>query len=201
MQRFTWKKMAVLGAWVALALNFSVVERGAQAFFQGPEGDPAPKREIGKPPVQGVVPDCMSNDLKPMPLDNARVLELKRNTRNQYKDRGYVQGTVSRIFKRNGDHSHFEIMIGSGPKDGIEIVYNRDFGNPAVEPGDHVIACGDYITSYAKAAGYDASPSKALIHWVHENERGTPHPDGFVIVNRTDLYGYGQKAYPVRVAQ
>ena len=176
-------------------------ERGAQAFVHAPESDPAVKREVGKPPVPGVVPECLTTDHNPMQIDNARVLELKRNTRNQHKDRGFVQGTVSRIYKRNGDHAHFEILIGSTPRDGIEIVFNRDFGNPPVEPGDHVIACGDYITSFAKANGYDASPSKALIHWVHENERGTPHPDGFVVVNRADLYGYGQKACPVRVAQ
>ena len=190
MLRMTLRSLLVFGALFAAFLNVTVTERPAQAFFQPTE-----------PPADGSMPECLGLAGEALPIDNARVIELKRTTRNQYKDRGFVQGTVTQLFKRKGDHSHFEIRIGTGAKDVIEIVFNRDFGNPIVEAGDHVIACGDYITSYAKSGGYDASPSDALIHWVHENDRGGPHPDGFVIVNRAELHGYGQRARPVRVGQ
>jgi hypothetical protein len=150
-------------------------------------------------PTDGTLPSC-EIDGRAARLDNSRIIELKRTTKNQYHDRGYIQGVVTRIFLRKGDHAHFEIRIADGSdSDVIEIIFNRDFGNPAVREGDRVIACGDYITSYAKANGYDASPSKALLHWVHENSRGGPHPDGFVVVNDRDLYGFGQKANPVRI--
>jgi len=153
----------------------------------------------GTPPADASLPDCLI-DGAPAEIDNARVLHLKFNTKNQYKDRAYVSGTVTRLFDRNGDHKHFEIRIGGGEKDVIEIIYNTDFGKPAVWAGDQVIVCGDYITSYAKSGRYDASPSKALIHWVHENERGTEHPDGFVAVNGRELYGFGSKAIPLRTS-
>jgi hypothetical protein len=210
MRQFSKAHGAAFFAVFALFFTTTVFEREARAFIpdlaselliQDPPAEGRRVREIGKPPVEGLLPECLTFEQKPMALDNLRVLDLKRNTRNQHKDRGYVEGTVSRMFGRKGDHLHFEVLIGNDHRDGIEIVYNRDFGNPRVEPGDHVIACGDYITSYAKAGGYEASPSKALIHWVHENERGTAHPDGFIVVNRTDLYGYGQKAYSIRIAQ
>lgn len=150
-------------------------------------------------PSDGSLPTC-DIDGKAGKLDNSRIIELKRTTKNQFHDRGYVQGVVTQIFARKGDHSHFEIRIADGKdSDVIEIIFNRDFGNPAVREGDRVIACGDYITSYAKANGYDASPSKAILHWVHENSRGGAHPDGFVVVNDHDLYGFGQKANPVRI--
>jgi len=150
-------------------------------------------------PRDGSQPDCII-DGTAAKIDNARIINFKRTTKNQFKDRGYVDGVVTRLFDRNGDHKHFEIRIAAGSdSDVFEIIFNSDFGNPAVSPGDQVRVCGDYITSYAKANGYDASPSKAILHWVHENSRGGDHPDGFVIVNSHDVYGYGQKGEPVEL--
>jgi hypothetical protein len=60
---------------------------------------------------------------------------------------------------------------------------------PTVQVGDTVEACGDYITSYAQGGGYAASPSGALIHWIHRSDSAN-HPSGYLMVNGV-LYGQG----------
>ena len=118
-----------------------------------------------------------------LPVDNARVLQWKRTTENQYLDRGHVQGRITRVFEERPGHVHFEIQIGDQALDTIEVVYNKSFGGlPSLKAGAQVEACGDYITSTAPSGPYPASPSGAIIHWVHANPKGKGHPPGFVVV-------------------
>jgi hypothetical protein len=144
------------------------------------------------------IPSCDANNGAPLSVDNARVVEFKFSTPNQFLERARVKGPVTRILGRRPSHDHFEIQIGPRQQDTLEVVFNRDFGNPAVKLGDAVEACGDYITSNAPTPRYQASPSGAIIHWVHENPRNSGHPHGYVVVNGRYLHGFGRT--PIEVA-
>jgi hypothetical protein len=130
------------------------------------------------------MPVCLDGDQQ-LPIDNDRVLKYKTNTKNQFQARGFIEGTVIAAPEVMNKHDHFAISIGSGPKDTIEVIYNNnpEFGPmPKVEPGDQIVVCGDYITSYAKSGRYEASPEGAIIHWVHYNpgNRDNVHEHGFI---------------------
>jgi hypothetical protein len=146
------------------------------------------------------MPNCKGRAGESLAIDNARVIQFKFNTPNQYKDRARVLGQVIQLFPSRPSHSHFEIQIGSRQQDTLEVVYNRSFGTPEVKVGDAVEACGDYITSNAATERYRASPSGAIIHWLHENSRGGSHPDGYVVVNARTLYGFGSSPLEVDAA-
>lgn len=131
---------------------------------------------------------CMANGV-PIAVNNEQVLEWKKNTPNQFRERGHVSGVVARLFPNKNHHNHFEIQIGSSPKEGLEVVYNMDFGPlPAVQIGMKVEACGDYITSTDQAGPYPPSPSGAIIHWVHVNPSGRGHDSGYLMIDGV-LYG------------
>ena len=144
---------------------------------------------------QAKMPVCM-NGPDAMQVDNARVLKFKSSTRNQYLDRGFVEGKVLKAPGIKNDHDHFVIAIGPGERDTLEIIYNREFGDmPSIRVGDRVVVCGDYITANAKAGGYDPSPEGAIIHWVHFNP-GTRsssafHEHGYIVVE-SDLIGFDE---------
>ncbi|MBU6374684.1 MAG: DUF3465 domain-containing protein, partial [Bdellovibrionales bacterium] len=127
------------------------------------------------------IPPCNARDGSALKIDNSRALVFRNTTPNQFAERARVEGRVSRIFPGNPEHQHFEIQIGPGPQDILEVVFNLDFGRPEVKQGDQIEACGDYITSNAPTDRYEASPSGALVHWVHENARGGSHPDGYIV--------------------
>lgn len=141
------------------------------------------------------MPACLDGPDE-MRIDNQRVLDMKHSTKNQYHDRGFVQGIVAVSPNQKNDHDHFVIKIGPNVSDTIEIVYNRVFGSmPNMNEGDPIVVCGDYITSNAKAGGYDASPEGAIIHWVHFNpgsrQSSAHHEHGFIMVG-TNLAGFDE---------
>lgn len=144
------------------------------------------------------VPVCLEKARgKEMQVDNQQVLVWKTTTKNNFHARGYVEGTMKTPIQKQGDHYHFILQIDSGAKDVIEIIYNQEFGSlPQAKVGDRVSACGDYITSYAKSGGYEASPAGALIHWVHFNPATRPtsatHPHGFIVFPNSALAGFDQ---------
>lgn len=136
---------------------------------------------------QSAIP-CMAGG-NPIPINNDQVLEWKKNTPNQYRDRGHVSGIVSRIFSNKNDHNHFEIQIGKLPGEVLEVVYNMNFGRlPNIKNGMNVVACGDYITATQQSGPYPPSPSGAIIHWVHMNPSGKGHESGFLVIDGT-IYG------------
>lgn len=131
---------------------------------------------------------CYANG-NPLPINNEQILNWKKNTPNQFRERGHAFGTVNRVFPDKSRHNHFEIQIGSTPQEVLEVVYNIDFGSlPEVQIGMKVEACGDYITATAQAGPYPPSPSGAIIHWLHMNPSGKGHESGFLIVDGV-LYG------------
>jgi hypothetical protein len=130
------------------------------------------------------MPVCL-DDGQEMQIDNDQILKYKSDTKNQFQARGFIEGTVIAVPEVMNKHDHFAISIGPGPKDTIEVIYNNnpEFGPmPSVQPGDPIVVCGDYITSYAKSGRYEASPEGAIIHWVHYNpgNRDNVHEHGFI---------------------
>ena len=127
-----------------------------------------------------------------IPIDNARALELK-NSNSGAAIRANVAGKIDRIFNvqcnsKGTCHDHFEIKLGPKDKDVLEVVYSNDFGDlPKLQVGDDVQACGDFINTSAPPKAGPASPSGAIIHWVHKSTC-MDHETGFVSVNGT-LFG------------
>jgi hypothetical protein len=140
------------------------------------------------------VPACQDHG-SDLSIDNARVVQLKQTAPLGKTIRAHVSGTVTRVFpdKSNSQgtsHTHFEIKIGEGDKDVLEVVYSEDFGDMPVAPiGAQVEACGDFINAYGKNNGYPPSPSGAIIHWVHRSN-SAKHDSGFVVLDQV-VYGYG----------
>lgn len=133
-------------------------------------------------------------------FNNEQVLNWKRSTQNQFKDRGHVVGNVSRVFPDRNGHKHFEINIGNKATDVVEIVYNVEFGAmPTAQVGQRIEACGDYITSTAQAGEYPPSPSGAIIHWVHFNpkDKNKAHDHGYVVIEGM-LYGDKYHGKPIQ---
>lgn len=141
------------------------------------------------------MPACLDGP-DAMKIDNERVLRFKTTTRNQYLDRGFVKGRVTEAPNVQRGHDHFTISIGPGPKDTLEIIYNREFGAmPNIRVGDEAVVCGDYITSIAQSGHYPPSPEGAIVHWVHFNpgsrEGSARHAHGFIMVG-ANLIGFDE---------
>ncbi len=132
-------------------------------------------------------PECRDHQTV-LPVDNAEVIHWKSTTPNQTLERAHVSGTIDRIYSKENGHEHFEIQIGPGSSDTIEVVYNISFGSlPELQVGMTVEACGDYITSNQATSQYPASPSGAIIHWIHRSN-SKKHDSGFLLINNV-LYG------------
>jgi len=133
-------------------------------------------------------PVCLSYG-KPLEVNNAQVLHWKRTTRNQFRERGNVQGKIVEIYSDKNGHDHFSVLIGRKQEDTIEFIYNQDFGAlPDLREGMNVQACGDYITATAQSGPYPPSPDGAIIHWIHMNPKGRGHDPGFLMIDGR-LYG------------
>lgn len=152
--------------------------------------------------AQDLSPPCLARDRQTgrehrLVVNNEHVLRLKKTTPNQTQSRAYVAGTYLHEYSdpSGGGHNHFSIQIGASTQkvDRLEVVFNVEFGRlPRLNPGDQVEACGDYITANAPTEKYRASPDDAIIHWVHENPRGSSgrgHESGFLRINGV-VYGH-----------
>lgn len=142
-------------------------------------------------------PACLDKKIK-LAINNAQVIQWEKSTPNAYKARGYVTGPISRVFPPRNNHDHFEIRLGNGTGEVLEVVFSHDFGTlPELKEGMIVTACGDYITSTAQTGTYPPSPSGAIIHWIHYNpgDRDKRHEHGFTVVDGK-LYGYDPSYKP-----
>lgn len=132
-------------------------------------------------------PDCIDGGA-PLAVNNDTILNWKQTTANQFKARGHILGSLQKIYPDHTGHTHFEVKIGAGNKDTIEVIYNEEFGRmPDLVIGMKVEACGDYITSNKPGRSYPASPDGAILHWVHKAMGGS-HPGGYVTLNGV-VYG------------
>ena len=128
-------------------------------------------------------PECMANG-RSLAVNNDQVLNWKESTRNQFRARAHVSGTIRQIYLDHSQHHHYEVGIGPGPTDTVEVIYNEDFGGvPQVRVGSTLEACGDYITSNAPSGPYPASPDGAIVHWVHMSPNPSRHDSGFITLD------------------
>jgi len=134
-------------------------------------------------------PPCLEKNGVEVRAGNEQVLRWKSSTPNQFLSRAHVSGTIQNLYPDRNGHSHFQIKIGPGPGDTIELVYNLSFGTiPRLIPGAHAEACGDYITSNAPTQNYEPSPDGAIVHWIHRSRNPARHPSGYLELDGT-LYG------------
>jgi hypothetical protein len=134
-------------------------------------------------------PDCLDRNGQPIAENDDQVVQWEHSTPNQFLARALVVGDVVQVYPDQNGHSHFAIQIGPTNDNLLEVIYNQDFGNvPAPTVGQHVEACGDYITSTAQAGPYPESPAGAIIHWVHYAPNPQRHPSGFLMIDGI-LYG------------
>ncbi|MBC7419816.1 MAG: DUF3465 domain-containing protein [Bdellovibrio sp.] len=133
--------------------------------------------------AQSAAPSCLSGNQELL-VNNASVIQWKNNTKNQYRNRAHILGTLVRAFPDHSGHHHYEVQIGGNQADVIEIIYNEQFGPvPQVIAGAQIEACGDYITSNSTAGHFSASPDGAIIHWVHRSPNPASHASGFMKIN------------------
>ncbi len=142
----------------------------------------------------GQLPPCLDSK-RELSVDNEAVLKLKETAPLGVPIRAFISGTVTRVFDRTvskktkNSHARFEMQIGDESSEVIEVIYNLSFGEmPAAPVGAEVSACGDFINSHSPNNGYQASPSGAIIHWVHKSNSDR-HENGFVAINNV-LYGF-----------
>ena len=166
---------------------------GLVIFFFGLQSGVA--NATGSPLEPPVLPNhlhCLDNSKQSMAYNNSTVVYWQKTTKDQYKDRALINGTVLTVYPSKTGHTHFAMGLAGGGA--IEVIYNDEFGRlPALRSGMPVIACGDYIT-VGKGARLP-SPQPAIIHWVHYNpgdRDGGIHPSGFLIINGTPYGISGQ---------
>jgi hypothetical protein len=135
-------------------------------------------------------PNCLDQTAV-LPVNNEQVLQWKQTSPNGVKRRGHVTGIVTRSFNDRSGHAHFEIKIGKLATDTLEVIYNKEFGAlPPIREFMNIEACGDYITSNRPNGGFPASPSGAIIHWIHKSDNVAKHESGYLAIDGT-LYGNG----------
>ena len=142
-------------------------------------------------------PNCLASG-KNIQINNEAVLQWKNSTKNQYRNRAHIQGTLIKDLPDHSGHHHYEIQIGASPNDVIEVIYNEQFGPvPNAAAGSEFEAYGDYITSNAPASHSPASPVGAIVHWVHKSPNPKSHDSGFLVVKSVlcgqDSNGAGPK--------
>ncbi len=140
-------------------------------------------------------PVCLDEQNHELTYNNDVVVRWVKTTRNQYRARAHINGTVVKLYARQGSHEHISVQIGTNVTEVIEIIYNTAFGRVErdIEVGSSVQACGDYITSNAPTGHYRASPDGAILHWVHHSTRSS-HPHGYLMIDGI-LYGDEEPAF------
>jgi len=144
-------------------------------------------------------PPCLDTDGSQLDVNNDQMLSWKKSTKNSWQARGHAQGPIVRLFNDKNGHNHFEIQIGNRASDTLEVIYNTEFGAlpDQLDLGSDVEACGDYITSYAASGPYPASPSGAIIHWIHMSPNLNKHQSGYLMIDGVvyggDIAGAGPK--------
>lgn len=129
------------------------------------------------------LPPCPGS---PQP-NNEQVLRWKETTKNSFKARAFVEGTLVGVIRDRHSHLHLEIDLSdesNSRSEHLEVIYNKKFGEvPPYRQGMLVQACGDYITSNRHDGRYEPSPVGAIIHWIHMSPKPERHPSGFMAIN------------------
>lgn len=136
------------------------------------------------------IPQCFAGKTA-IEINNEQILHFKVTQPNQALTRGNIVGVITRTFPDKNGHTHFEINVGQKATDVVEVIFNDEFGpvNIELKQGMRVQACGDFINSSKPAKQYPASPSGAIIHWLHLNPKNQGHEHGYLWIEGK-LFGY-----------
>lgn len=131
-------------------------------------------------------PECLSGG-RDLPVNDSQVLDWETSTRPGFHGRAHVRGPISRLFPDMRGHQHFLVEIGPEPSDGIEIVFDTEYGKiQGLATGGQVEACGDFINTTGEEG--HGSYTSSIIHWVHDPFGYSSHEPGYVTLNGV-LYG------------
>jgi hypothetical protein len=178
-------------AFLALALSFAV---NTEAFAHKNPWNPNPQQPAK--PTTEQLPECLNAQHQAISdNNNEEVIRWKTSTKNQYLDRALVTGKFVKLLVNKTSHLHFDMELNAKADSAnptlnhLEVVYNREFGDIAnIRDGAVVVACGDFINSFAQAGRYPPSPVGAIIHWVHQSNNLGKHSNGFVAIDGV-VYG------------
>lgn len=183
-----------------LSRNFALLAlllalTSGEAFARKNPWNPNPGQQPTKPATENL-PECLDKQRQAIRGNsNEDVIRWKSTQKNQYLDRALVTGKFVRLLNNKTSHLHFDMELdarpdGSNPTSNhLEVVYNREFGEiPNIREGAVVVACGDFINSFAQAGRYPPSPVGAIIHWVHKSNNVPKHSHGFVAIDGV-VYG------------
>lgn len=113
-------------------------------------------------------------------FNESQVLVWREELDHKFTARAFVKGRLVRVMEDRQKHIHFEVDLDEDLitiDDRIEVIFNTRFGPiPAHQPGDEVIACGDFVVDHY-------SPHRGVIHWLHMSPKKNAHEDGFIIIN------------------
>lgn len=179
-------------AFLALLAAFTFTN---DAFARKNPWNPNPGSQPSKP-VSGQLPECLDRSRQPIrDNNNEQVVRWKTEQKNQYMDRALVTGKFVKLLNNKTSHLHFDMELDARADarnpaaNHLEVVYNREFGDIAnIRDGAVVVACGDFINSFAQAGRYPPSPVGAIIHWVHQSNNVGKHAHGFVAIDGV-VYG------------
>ncbi len=122
---------------------------------------------------------CMDKKIS-LDFNESQVLVWRDEQPHKFKARAYIKGRLVQLIEDRQRHVHFEVDLDedlSTSDDRIEVIFNTGFGPiPAYQPGDEVIACGDFVVD-------NYSPHRAVIHWLHMSPKKNNHDHGFIIIN------------------
>lgn len=122
---------------------------------------------------------CMDKKLS-LDFNESQVLVWRDQQPHKFTARAYIKGRLVQLIEDRQRHVHFEVDLDEDLNtndDRVEVIFNTGFGPlPAYQPGDEVIACGDFVVD-------NYSPHRAVIHWLHLSPKKNKHDDGFIIIN------------------
>lgn len=125
------------------------------------------------------LPSCFDRKTR-MDFNESQVLTWREFMENKFTARAFIKGLLVSLMEDRQKHIHLEVDLDEDlntKDDRIEVIYNVKYGAlPAFQPGDEVIACGDFVVD-------KYSPHGAVIHWLHLNpKKNGPHEDGFIAI-------------------
>lgn len=130
-------------------------------------------------PAFAKVPACMDKKDR-LEFNESQVLVWRELLEKKFTARAFIKGILVQVMEDRQKHIHFEVDLDDNlgtNDDRIEVIYNTQFGPiPEYQPGDEVIACGDFVVD-------PYSPHKGVIHWLHTSPKRNAHDDGYLMIN------------------
>lgn len=137
---------------------------------------------IGLPAFAVRLPDCSHFGESQNRINNKEILGLKRSSEEGTQAVALLKGTFVKMYSHKGRDRVFQMKIGPGNKDTVEVRNSSDDKIPALHRGDRIIACGTYRTHFTDLYQDPRSPDGAIIN--RTNFAWNPYDnDGFLVIN------------------